>query len=321
MVSLDGVPSKAPSVAPVGLTAKLREWMGYFRNHMKRTRRAGQEVAALEADLEEYDCELRRHSGISLAEARVLEIGFGTRAARLALLNARARDVLGVDPEVPMLTWDLATLRRIGASNGWERAAKTTVRYFLFDRSFKRALTETVGRDGRQLRYGRMEFCDAADLELPEASVDLVVSEDVLEHMSVESLTRMLPKLRRWLGEDGLALLRPNVFTGISGGHLAEWDTVGVVSDPFRHRHNRPWGHLLEEDIQPNTYLNRLSRQDYRDAFRGAGLKILEERPRNPDLGRPLLIPQLRDELSQWPDDELFSNQVLFVLKATADAT
>jgi hypothetical protein len=69
---------------------------------------------------------------------------------------------------------------------------------------------------------------------------------------------------------------------------------------------------LVPIGAQSPSSSSPLSRQDYRDAFRRAGLQILEERPRHPDLSRSRLIPELKDELRKWPDGELFSNQVLF---------
>ena len=53
--------------------------------------------------------------------------------------------------------------------------------------------------------------------------IDLVCSEDVFEHIRLSSLERLVPRMAAWLAPHGIALIRPNVFTGITGGHLVEW--------------------------------------------------------------------------------------------------
>ena len=58
-------------------------------------------------------------------------------------------------------------------------------------------------------------------------------------------------------------------------------------------------------------------RRDYRELFEKY-FDILEETEKEPNLGLELLTPDVRDELLQYPDEELFSNNVMFVLKPRA---
>jgi len=308
----------APSTGDVGLREKGREWYGYLRNH---SRRPGDDaVRGYLDDVEEYGELLRRHGARELAGAEVLEIGFGARPARLAVLSAAGARPLGVDMEVPLLDLRPATIRRILAQNGAERLAKSVARFLLFDRAarerLRAALAERYGAG--ELDYGRLEICDAAALALPDGSLDLVTSEDVFEHMSAASLDRTLTGMRRWLRPGAIALIRPNVFTGITGGHLAEWSVASVRDRPLEPRRSLPWGHLRGERAGANTHLNRFCLADYRGAFAAAGFEILEERCRYPELGAELITPALREELAAWPDEELFSNQTLFVLRPAA---
>lgn len=305
----------APSTASVGALAKAREWSGYFRNH--RGRAGDADVRGYLADVAEYGALLREHGGRGLEGAAVLEIGFGTRAARMAVLSAAGAEAVGVDMEVPLLALRPSTLRRIERENGSERLAKSLARYLLFDRAARRRLAAAIadGYPGAGLDYGRLEVCDAAALRLPEGSLDLVVSEDVFEHMTPASVERTLAGMRGWLRPRGIALIRPNVFTGISGGHLAEWSVPSVRDEPRAPRRSEPWEHLRGRRFQPNTFLNELTLADYRRAFAAGGFEVLAERPRYPELGAALLSPEVRAELAAWPDEELFSNQVLFVLR------
>jgi hypothetical protein len=127
------------------------------------------------------------------------------------------------------------------------------------------------------------------------------------------SLERLVPKMAIWLRPGGLALIRPNIYTGIIGGHAIEWERRLLRGDSLPCR-TAPWGHLRGDAHQPNTFLNRLTRRDYRAPFE-RHFEILGERVKFPRLGHELLVGETRAELAEWSDDELFSNQVLFVLR------
>lgn len=308
-------PVAAPSTSNVGPIQKTREWLGYLINH--RRRQSERDGLGYLADIDEYGALSRAHRGFDLRGAQVLEVGFGTRASRLAVLSAAGAAPIGVDMEVPLLDFKPATLLRIQRENGAERLAKSVARFLLFDRTARRRLRQALAQKyaSTTLEYGRIEVCDAAALELPDGSLDLVVSEDVFEHMTPDSIARTLAGMRRWLKSDALALIRPNVFTGISGGHLAEWSVESVRDRPEEPRRSAPWEHLRGRRFEPNTFLNELTLADYRRAFADGGFEILEERCRYPQLGASLLTPEVRQELSEWPDEELLSNQTMFVLR------
>ena len=130
-------------------------------------------------------------------------------------------------------------------------------------------------------------------------------------HEAKTHLSRLVERIAKMLAPNGIALLTPDVFTGITGGHLVEW--YGYVVETDIARVSEPWEHLRKARYKANTYLNRLSRADYRNLFR-EHFEILEERAIHPDMGRRWLTPELRAELAAWDEDELFSNTVQFVL-------
>ena len=66
--------------------------------------------------------------------------------------------------------------------------------------------------------------------------------------------------------------------------------------------------------FEANTYLNELTRADYRRVL-VRHFEILEERVAQPGLGRGRYGERARAALSAWSEDELFSNQTLFVLR------
>jgi hypothetical protein len=71
---------------------------------------------------------------------------------------------------------------------------------------------------------------------------------------------------------------------------------------------------LRKRRFNANTYLNCLSRADYREIF-SRHFDILEEKVMHPNLGREWLTDEVRAELPQWSEEELLSNRVEFALR------
>ena len=304
-----------PSVArglPLG--RKLDEGVRLFRLYRAEAR-ADQDLEWLFDEVAEYRQLLMRHSGIDLENASVFEIGFGARPYRQIILQSMGIDVRGVDAEAPLLPGRPSQFIEMLRRNGVERAAKTLVRHGFFDRREQRLLERGLRRRGlaRRLDPERLTVADAGRLELRPASLDLIFSEDVFEHMERATLERVVALMATWLKPGGLALARPNVFTGITGGHLIEWSRRALRLPPSVRR-SEPWEHLRGRRFAPNTYINELTRADYRTLF-ATQFEILEERVAQPDLGREYFDARARAELRGWPDGELFSNQTLFVLR------
>ncbi len=265
--------------------------------------------------VEHYNQLLLQYSHQSIEKAKVFEIGFGARPNRLIALTSIGIDAYGVDLDMPLLRGTLREFIEIYKKNGTERFLKSLVRFILFDQGERRSLAQEIKNHGYELEIHENRFIvdDAANVEIQPQSLDLIFSEDVFEHISLSSLEKLIPKMAKWLKPDGLALIRPNIFTGILGGHLAEW-FAHTLKNRSMPRKSEPWEHLRKKRYQANTYLNQLSRADYRNLF-SSSFEILEERVKNPNLGKEYLSPEVLEELKGYTDEELFSNQVLFVLK------
>ena len=309
-----GDAGRGTSAAAISLNEKLRELYSIFRIRLADLSRPAS-VECILADVDEYEAALRQYAGRELAGARALEIGFGARPLRLFALAARGVDVAGSDLDVPLLRGSLREFAAMARRNGMERAAKSAIRFAVFDRKERRALERLMRRRGLELKIepARLIVADAAGLQIPERSLDFIYSEDVFEHIPLDSLRALSAKMAGWLKPAGLALIRPNVFTGIVGGHLAEWFPQ-VVDDRNRRRRSEPWEHLRQRRFRPNTYLNEITRAGYRELF-AREFEILEERVRDPNLGRAYLAGETAEELASWSEDELFSNQTLFILR------
>jgi SAM-dependent methyltransferase len=305
----------SPSVARgLPLTRKVEEGLALYKLY-RREARNGVELENIFEEIQEYDDLLRQYTGLALSEAVVFEIGFGARPHRQIAMQSLGIDVRGVDAEAPATSSRPSQFITMLRRNGIERAAKSVVRHLLFDRGEDQALDRALNRRGlvRKLDPARLLVADARLVELEPHSVDLVVSEDVFEHLQRDTLELVIEAMARWLRPTGLALIRPNVFTGITGGHLIEWSRRAMLQPPAQRR-SEPWEHLRQRRFPPNTYLNEVTRAEYRSLFSGH-FDIIEERVTRPDLGRPYLDDRAREALAAWPDEELFSNQTLFVLR------
>ena len=308
-------PRTQSSAARVPFGRKLEEWAQQLRLLTKsRSVFARQDFSWIAGAVAEYDNYTRAYADKSIATCRVLEIGFGQRPYRLFGLHAVGADVVGCDLDQPVLTArDLVVSLRV---NGVERALKTAVRYLIFDLVENRRLGRFLSDMSRQPFDPPVEGLIVADAADPSfwrshpGPYDFIYSEDVFEHIPKDDVRVVVDGIAEHLSPEGIALIRPMIWTGIRGGHHVEY--YGYRGGPPPRV--PPWDHLRADQFPANTYLNRLTRRDYRAIF-GEFLEIVEEREVEPGLGRELLTPELRNELSAYDDHELLSNKVSFVLR------
>lgn len=265
-------------------------------------------------DLAQYDELLSRHTGKSLSEARVFEIGYGARPYRLRAIHATGADVYGVDAEAPLLADGPSEYLTILRRNGWERLAKTLIRHALFDRQQQAMFTEMLAQRGLKARAPepyRFLVGDAANCQ-PPGPFDLICSSAVFEHIERDSLERLVARMPSWLVSDGIALIAPDVFTGFHGGHLVEWE-ASTFDLPIQRR-SEPWEHLRKRRYRANTTLNELTRGEYKKLF-SKHFEILEviDGPRG--RAAEFLTPEIRAELGDYTDEDLLDEDPLFVLR------
>jgi SAM-dependent methyltransferase len=286
------------------------------RMHVER-RQFDAERYAYDALLAEYSSILARYGRPAISHQRVLEIGFGARPFRLAWLFNCGIDVTGVDLDMPLTKLTPHSLLRIGRKSGWTRVVKSTARYFLSDVKEWRFLAEFFRKShDAEFRFpaDRLVVADATTDEFWDRArtFGLIYSEDVFEHIPKAGLGNLVKRMASALRPDGLAVIRPNVFTGITGGHHVEWYPHRVPETDMV-RPTEPWEHLRQNRRPANTFLNGMTRREYVELF-APHFEILENRAMLPDLGRQYMTDDIRAELSAYGDDELFSNRVLFVL-------
>jgi SAM-dependent methyltransferase len=302
------------SLGSLRFTEKVRQalalgLMHLRRNHADIFENFGQLIT-------EYDELLNLYGRKSLHQSKVLEVGFGARPFRLVWLHCSEIDVHGVDLDRPLLRLSAKSLLQIAQTNGVERAVKSLLRYVLTDRNQWKQMAAKLELSGRAfvIPSERLIIADAKDADFWNGlgRMDVVFSEDVFEHVPKDDLTTIVRKMADALRPNGIAIIRPMIFTGICGGHHLEW--YPHLLNDRRIRRTEPWEHLRKNRYPASTYLNCLSKKDYVEIFQ-EHFKILEDRVMLPGLGSEYLTPDVRAELSKYSEEELFSNSVRFVLE------
>jgi SAM-dependent methyltransferase len=160
------------------------------------------------------------------------------------------------------------------------------------------------------LRAASIEYLaphDAAASGLPDASVDVVFSNNVLEHVPANAILRIMRETRRILRKGGLAIHSANC-----GDHYAYFDRsitpVNYLTYPERQWSK--WNNNL-------LYQNRLRPSDFIDLAEQSGLRIVLDKSKpNPQLLSVLPTLEIAPEFQRYPPEQLASTTVDFVAQA-----
>jgi SAM-dependent methyltransferase len=123
------------------------------------------------------------------------------------------------------------------------------------------------------LRRSQIEYhapADASATSLPDASVDVVFSNSVLEHVTAEALDALMRETRRLLRPDGIAMHSVNC-----GDHYAYFDRKLSPINYLRYSESawRLWNNSIQ-------YQNRLRPDDFLASAQRAGLEVVLNRQR-----------------------------------------
>ncbi len=252
-------------------------------------------------------------AGLEVAQARVLEVGCGGRAAATLAFHSFGARVTGIDYDLVELKPSLAGLIATARRGGAERAAKTLVRQVVLDPDFYRALENALGHelvwDGLDVRT-----MDACEMGFTDGEFDLIFSSAVFEHIyDVDAAAR---EMARVLKPQGIVNLSIHLFPSVSGGHALDWAYPKEGAMP--HTRVPPWDHLRERRFPPHVFLNELRARDYLEIF-GRYFTVASE-THVPE-GEWLLTPELRNELAQWSVEDLTTRDLKVVLRPLDHAT
>lgn len=272
------------------------------------------DLAKLVAELDDYRSLFETTTGLPFHQASIFEVGYGARPLRLLALTSMGLNARGIDLDAPMLQVSMSGLLRILKANGWQRFIKSAVRAMVFDVHERQALNRVLVRRGARLRVQPARFLvgDVADVSLAPESIDFIYSEDVFEHIPREALDGVCTSLAQALTPQGLALISPSVYTGISGGHLVEWYPHTLNAD--MDRRSDPWEHLRQRRFTPDCFLNEMRLYEYQRLFE-RHFTVEAVHNLQAGHGRSFLTEDVRKELDDYSEDELLGDKWRFVLR------
>ncbi len=220
------------SVDGISAWRRIKYFCGLSILYLRRYR-DGHDFSWLHDALDDYQGCLERYGAKPLEKCRVIEIGFGARPLRLTAMNALGIDATGVDLDRPIVRGTLSECLNTWRKNNIERALKSIIRFWLNDRRERRAMFDSFGDrvQSREVPVEKMVVSNASDPAFWKSyggDTDLIVSEDVFEHIPVADLEKIVEEMHASLAPDGLALIRPMIYSGISGGHQLEWYTHSI---------------------------------------------------------------------------------------------
>jgi SAM-dependent methyltransferase len=248
-----------------------------------------------------------KYVGIPVSKATILEIGCGQIPAQIAIFHAEGANVVGIDIEVPTYKMTIPIFMKILKLNGLERALKSLVRHFLFDKRFFRDLSKKYGKpvvfDNIDVR-----IMDATDLGFESNHFDFVYSNVVFQH--IDNVESAVKELNRVLKPTGIASVSIHLFPSLSGGICLEW----LYPDKSPSPKVPPWDHLRENKHPANVHLNRMKLNQYRDIFR-TYTNVIEEHTTTE--GEQFLTKEIEEELKikGYTREDLLTRTVLFIVR------
>ena len=241
----------------------------------------------------------------------VLEVGCGQRPWLTLLFCGIGCHVTGIDSanmlfHAALIPW----MRRVYAEEGVNRLLRTLFRKLLGkDRRYYRELERVAGfpLPRNEVNVRQMDVCN---MDLEDATFDVVVSLAVLEH--VLDAPSALSEIARVTKPGGLSCHVIHLWTSLSGGHHPQWADPAKaipISVP-------PWDHL-RKSTYPVSYasLNKLRKHEWLAMFKER-FELLEVSGTTE--GELLLTPEIARELCNYSREELLQRDLIIVAKRCA---
>lgn len=258
--------------------------------------------------LEKYRGELKNIS--------ILDIGCGHLAIQTLLRHSYGQAIVGIDLMPPEQIID--NLRQLflfavgGGSLRWIYkicclAKKLNID--LHDINYFKTLKELcpflLSYKGLQIRY-----MDVVDLKFPDRSFDAVISFSAFEH--ILDVPKAINEIKRVLKDGGIAIVGIHLFASLSGGHYPEWSDVAS----FIPGNIPPWDHLRNPPAYTinSEVLNTHRESEFYEMFKKE-FEIVEKLDAYEPGGRHLFTEEIRKELVEYSEEELFKKVIVLVVK------
>lgn len=277
-----------------------------IRHALDARRNAQQNMALLFQLVLQDEERMAAQLGRPVEHLRILEIGPGQGLERARYFGIK-NEVIGLDLDVIPVQTDLAAYLRMLRVNGFGRLAKTLGRKIIVGSVNESAWLNLIGADKTtppHIHQG--DICG----RLPElGQFDLVMSWSVFEHLPDPK--QALENVVHLLKPGGVFYLSLHLYTSNNGHHDIRAFTGQEESLPI-------WGHLREStcsQIQPSSYLNQWRLSRWRELFSSLTpgyTEFLESRDYRLKYG-PQITPEIRAELGDFTDEELFTVDAIYV--------
>lgn len=238
----------------------------------------------------------------------ILDIGCGHLAIQTLIRHNFGQHIVGIDLIPPAeIRKNLERLLSVIGhpdlhDKKCEEESPGEVDYFKFMRELCPFPVSDMGLDIREM--------DITSLQFPDRTFDAVISFSTFEH--VLDVPKALKELKRVLKDDGLALIGIHLFPSLSGGHYPEWsDVSSCIPEDVQ-----PWDHLRNPPAYTikSEVLNTHRESEYLEMFQEE-FEILEKLQDYEPGGRDLLTENIRKELVDYSEEELFKRVIVLVIK------
>lgn len=284
--------------------SRLKLYLSMIRYADSNTERFAQEnvdfFRRMQQDLKRYGIE-------DVAGLRVLDIGCGKHYWYTLLLRNWGAKVTGIDVEYVRPGYSPAKYVHILRTNGLERTAKTLYWDVIYSRAYYRALEKAAGR--RLTRQGLdVQQQSITETPVPDNTFDLIVSHEVFEHLP--DIPASVAEMKRIMKPGALTYIYVHNYASVSGGHHIAWkypDENPSATVP-------PWDHLRQNRFpEIPSWINRQREHVYREAFERE-FKVLEWITHSVE-GEALLTPVIREELSDYSQEELLKKGFIIIAR------
>jgi SAM-dependent methyltransferase len=246
--------------------------------------------------------------GSPIKGLRILEIGPGQDSQR-ALYFGVHNNVVGLDLDVIPQGFDPVAYAQMVKNNGVGRLAKTVGRKLILGKAHREAWAEAIGvskLNDPQIRHG--DICR----DIPEKEgFDMAMTWSVFEHLPDPKAA--LENLVASIKPGGIIYISLHLWTSNNGHHDIRSFTGNEDALPL-------WAHLRpdkQELVEPSSWLNEWRLGQYRNLFAEVtpGAQEFLEQYEHPEVYGPHLKGDLRDELSDFSDDELLTVNLVYLWK------
>lgn len=231
----------------------------------------------------------------------ILDVGCGRLCGQVLLFQGSGNKVIGIDltriiiSEPVYYKYWLSFTR-----NGLTGFARDIIydllgknrAYYQWLRSLSGLELEPKSLDIRQM--------NAENIPFPDNTFDIAISNNAFEHIADVPLA--VSEVYRVLKQKGITYIKIHLFTSLSGGHHPDWMNTGKIP---------PWDHLRTNRHAVPVYLNRLREHEYVSLFKEK-FEILDVID-GEYLGKDLLTPSIRTELSDYSEEELLKTHVTII--------